>query len=201
MHMMAAAKSDGPDDGSAQGSGPGERGLRAPVRAQRPDMTYRIRLEDDYLHAELAYCETVAEMHSFLRATVRNALRSSNMLIRVRASKPVFHVERDGLLEYFQEIGRLPRQRVALLADTPDLRASHEYLELIARQRGVDVRSFRNEVEALLWFRDRRYLAERRRGVERRDDAERRAETDTERRMSADRRSGGDRRGSRAPTG
>jgi hypothetical protein len=177
MHMMAAAKSDGPDDGSAQGSGPGERGLRAPVRAQRPDMTYRIRLEDDYLHAELAYCETVAEMHSFLRATVRNALRSSNMLIRVRASKPVFHVERDGLLEYFQEIGRLPRQR------------------------GVDVRSFRNEVEALLWFRDRRYLAERRRGVERRDDAERRAETDTERRMSADRRSGGDRRGSRAPTG
>jgi hypothetical protein len=179
--MMAAAKNDGTDDGAERGTG--DRGSRAPPHAQRPAMTYTIRLEEDHLAAELAYCETVAEMHSFLRAVVRNSTRSSSILIRVRASKPVFHVERDGLVEYFREIARQSGCRVGLLADTPDLRASHEYLELIARQRGVNVRSFRSRVEALLWFRDRR------------GGADRRVEAHPELRSGADRRHGGDRRG------
>ena len=164
-------------------------------------MTYEIRLEDDHLGAELAYCETVAEMHSFLRAVVRSSERRSNVLIRTWASKPVFHVERDGLVGYFREIARQPQHRVALLADTPDLRASHEYLELIARQRGVNVRSFRTEHEALLWFRDRRHLAERRGGVDRRNGTDGPAEGLGENRLGVDRRHGRDRRGGDSAAG
>jgi len=40
-----------------------------------------------------------------------------------------------------------------LLADTMDLRVSHEYLELIARQHALNVRSFRSMDEALRWLR------------------------------------------------
>ena len=80
----------------------------------------------------------------------------------------VFHVERGGLVELLRQIARAPQHRIALLADTPDLQASHEYLELIARQHGVRVRSFRGEAEALAWFKDRRMQAERRLGGERR---------------------------------
>jgi hypothetical protein len=137
-------------------------------RARRPGMTYRIALEAEYLRAELAYRETMEEMRVFLRALVRNSARCALILVRVRASKPLFHVERDGLIEYLKQIARAPRHRIALLADTPDLQASHEYLELSARPRGVRVRCFRSEAEALAWFKDRRAQSERRLGGERR---------------------------------
>lgn len=140
-----------------------------PVRAHRPAMTYRIALESGILRAELAHRETVEEMREFLTALVRNSARYAVILVRVRASKPLFHVERDGLIGLLRQIARAPQHRIALLADTPDLRASHEYLEVIARQHGVHVRSFRSEAEALAWFKDQRIQeTDRRQGGERR---------------------------------
>lgn len=157
------------------------------VRAHRPAMTYRISLEGEFLRVELAHRETVEEMREFLRALVRNSARCAVILLRVRASKPLFHVERDGQIGFLRQIARAPQHRIALLADTPDLQASHEYLELIARQHGVRVRSFRSEAEALAWFRDQRIQeADRRQGGERRRSHELRPEI--ERRMVADRR-------------
>jgi hypothetical protein len=161
--MMAAPRDK---DGAEE---PAEESPRqAPERTHRPAMTYRIAHEGDFLRAELAHRETLEEMREFLRAVVRNSARCPVVLIRVRESKPLFHVERGGLVECLQQIARAPRHRIALLADTPDLHAAHEYLELIARQRGVRVRSFRGEAEALEWFKDRRLQAERRQGGERR---------------------------------
>lgn len=158
-----------------------------PVRAHRPAMTYRIALEGDFLRAELAYRETVEEMREFLRALVRNSARCAVILMRVRASKPLFHVERDGQIGFLRQIARAPQHRIALLADTPGLHASHEYLELIARQHGVRVRSFRSEAEALAWFKDQRIQDTDRRqnGERRRSHGPRPA---VERRMLAERR-------------
>ena len=45
------------------------------------------------------------------------------------------------------------RVKIALLADTTDLRVSHEYLEIIARQHALNARSFRTADEALRWLR------------------------------------------------
>ena len=43
--------------------------------------------------------------------------------------------------------------RVALLADSEELRAAHEYIEVLARQQGANVRAFREELPALEWLR------------------------------------------------
>ena len=143
-----------------------------PARARA--MAYRITVEADFVRAELAHRETVEETRDFLQALLRYSESYPCLLIQVRTSKPVFHVERHGLVEYFAQIARTPRHRIALTAENADLQASHEYLELLARQRGVNVRSFRDEAEALAWRRDRRQLADRRQaqqtfaGVERR---------------------------------
>jgi hypothetical protein len=181
--MMAVPRDQ---DGAEE---PAEESLRqAPERAHRPAMTYRITHEGDFLRSELAHRESLEEMREFLRAVARNSARCPVILIRVRASKPLFHVERGGLVECLQQIARAPQHRIALLADTPDLHASHEYLELIARQRGVRVRSFRSEAEALEWFKDRRLQAERRQGNERRQSNE--PPPGVERRGVAERRRG-----------
>jgi hypothetical protein len=86
----------------------------------------------------------------------------------VRSSKPIFQLERHGLLEYFRELAVTPSRRIALLGDSSDLRLSHEYVELIARQHGLAVRSFLDETAAYQWFRDARQGQERRRQQERR---------------------------------
>lgn len=137
------------------------------ARGQRPAMTYRIAFEGEILRAELSHRETVEEMRQFLQAVVRNSARSATILIQVRASKPLFHVERDGLVELLQRVASAPQHRIALLADTQYLHSSHEYLELIARQRGLRVRSFRSETEARDWLNDRRADSERRAGERR----------------------------------
>jgi hypothetical protein len=175
--MMAVPLDHSPEEPAA---GNGRDAAR--LRGRRAPMRYRIAPGPDCLWAELSHCENVAEMRAFLRVVARCSARCPVVLVRVRESKPLFHVERGGLLECLLAIARVPQHRLALVADTPDLQASHEYLEVIARQRGVRVRSFRNEAGALLWLKDRRAQLERRRdehavpgaGAERRSGVERR---------------------------
>jgi hypothetical protein len=119
-------------------------------------MGYRITLDRGVLRAELFGRETVEETKTFFRAIV-SASRESQcpcILISVRSSKPVFQLERYGVIEYFRELAATSSRRIALLDDSRDLRLSHEYVELIARQHGL--------------FTDPRQGQERRRQQERR---------------------------------
>jgi hypothetical protein len=133
-------------------------------------MGYRITLDRGILRAELFGRETVAETNSFFRAVVSASreTRCPCILISVRSSKPIFQVERHGLIEYFRKLALTSSRRVALLGDSRDLQLSHDYVELIARQHGLNVRSFLDETAAFQWFRDPRRSQERRRQQERR---------------------------------
>jgi hypothetical protein len=138
---------------------------------------YKITAEPGYLRAELFERETVEETRAFLDAVVRNNAdhRRSRVLILVRASKSIFQVVAHGLMESFEQLSATKGQ-IALVGDTRDLRLSHEYIEVIARQRGLNVRSFPNEAAALAWLNDRRQPHERRRQPERRQEERRASE-------------------------
>ena len=131
---------------------------------------YKITAEPGYLRAELFERETVEETRAFLDAVIRNNAhhRRSRVLILVRASKSIFQVVAHGLMECFQELATMKPGQIALVGDTRDLVLSHEYIEVIARQRGLNVRSFRDEARALAWLQDRRHPNERRQHSERR---------------------------------
>ena len=133
-------------------------------------MGYRITLDRDVLRAELFGRETVEETKAFFQAIVSASKesRSPCILISVRSSKPIFQFERHGLIEYLRKLAVTPSRRIALLGDSAELRLSHEYVELIARQHGLNVRSFPDETAAYQWFRDPRQRQERRRSQERR---------------------------------
>jgi hypothetical protein len=133
-------------------------------------MGYRITLDRGVLRAELFGRETVEETKTFFQAVLRASreTRCPRILISVRSSKPIFQVERHGLIEYFRELALASSRRIALLGDSRDLQLSHEYVELIARQHGLNVRSFPDETAAYQWFRDPRRERERRRQQERR---------------------------------
>ena len=46
-----------------------------------------------------------------------------------------------------------PKCQVALVGDTPELNAAHEYIEMCARQQNMNVRAFVDEAAALRWLR------------------------------------------------
>ena len=136
-------------------------------------MGYRITLDRGVLRAELFGRETIEETKTFFEAVLRASrdTRCPRILISIRSSKPVFQLERHGLIEYFRELAVTASRRVALLGDTRDLRLSHDYVELIARQHGLNVRSFLDETAAHQWFgepRQERRQQERRGGPQRR---------------------------------
>ena len=137
---------------------------------------YKITTEPGYLRAELFERETVEETRAFLDAVVRNNAihRRSRVLILVRASKSIFQVVAHGLMECFEQLSATVPGQIALVGDTRDLRLSHEYIEVIARQRGLNVRSFPDEATALAWLNDRRREPGRRQQAERRQQEERR---------------------------
>src|SRR5947208_6974957 len=119
---------------------------------------YKITTEPGYLRAELFEREKVEETRAFLDAVIRNNAthRRSRVLILVRESNSIFQVVAHGLMECFEELSATVPGQIALVGDTRDLRLSHEYIEVIARQHGLNVRSFPDEAAALAWLNDRR---------------------------------------------
>jgi len=118
-------------------------------------MLYKITIEPDHLRAELFNRETMEETRVFLQIVASSALKHarSRVLMSVHSSNPVFTVERSGFLAYFRKLAEDPEHRIALLGDSEELGISHQYVELIGRQHGVTVQSFRDEATALQWIR------------------------------------------------
>lgn len=125
------------------------------MKLERASALWRIMVAQDYLKAELAGRETAAETREFLRAVAAAATENSlrRVLISVRSSKPLFKVDDYGIDEFLQLLAAKPGSRVALLADSEEVRAAHEYIEVLARQCGALVRSFRGETPAVEWLR------------------------------------------------
>ena len=75
------------------------------------------------------------------------------VLISSKDSRPIFKVEEFGISGLFERALAIPGLRVAAATDDPGLHAAHEYVELLAAQRGVAFRAFTGEREALAWLR------------------------------------------------
>lgn len=139
-------------------------------------MKYKITVKSDYLLAQMSGRETAEEMQAFLRAVVveNMSFQRSFIFFDVRASRPLFNVERPGLFDCFRDLSGVPSCKIALLGDTEELCISHDYLVLLAEQQGLNVRSFRSRAAVFGWLNERRQRQDRRLRQERRRRAERR---------------------------
>jgi len=127
-------------------------------------MEYQISTENGFIKAELLDRETADETRRFLQSVVLASVnhRCSRVLVSVRLSKPLFTIERNGVLRTLKRIASDPTHKIALLGDTVELGMSHDYVSLLGRQQGICLRSFHREAEAVEWLKDRRRGDERR---------------------------------------
>ncbi|MGQ0656069.1 MAG: STAS/SEC14 domain-containing protein [Betaproteobacteria bacterium] len=118
-------------------------------------MRYSIVAVKHYLRAELLDRETVEETREFLSALAQAARKhnSSRVLICVHSSRPIFRIEQYQASAYLKELAARPHFRVALVAHRADVRAAHQYVELVARQQSANLRSFEDEDAAIEWLR------------------------------------------------
>ena len=117
-------------------------------------MNFSIEVREGYLRAALHGRDTADEMRDFLLA-VHAASKQHDLpkiVMSVRQSRAIFKPEDYGLSGYVNELVT-PACQIALVGDTRELHTAHEYIEMVARQQGVNVRAFRDEQAALSWMR------------------------------------------------
>lgn len=122
-------------------------------QAVRSTMRYQISAGPEYLRAELFNRQTAQETAEFLSAVAEQCIqrRCYRVLISVHSSKPIFTVERYGLSSFI-ELALKHSGQFALLADSRESRIAQEYAVMVARLRGVNVRTFRDEMTAGKWL-------------------------------------------------
>jgi hypothetical protein len=117
-------------------------------------MHFTFEFAQDHLRAELFGRQTVEQTREFVAALIAEARKHSatRILIWVRNSRPIFKVEQYKLSDQFKLLAAQKDVHVALLADSDEVRASHQYIEVLAAQQGAQVRAFRDEGRALNWL-------------------------------------------------
>ena len=126
-------------------------------------MNFRITVESRYLRGDLYFRRTAAETREFLDAVSAESIRHQRwrILVSVHASRPIFTVEKYGLSS-FLDLAERYAEKIALHADAIELHIAHDYAAMLARVRGINVRTFRSEATAIAWLSDRRHRSERR---------------------------------------
>jgi hypothetical protein len=128
------------------------------MAAQLHQVKMRVELRGDYVHAELQGRETPADMRAFVQAVKAACLEHGcpSILMSIRGSHAVYRPEEyglDGSVQGYVNAMLSPACRVALLGDSSELHHAHDYIELVARQQKVNVRSFKDAQSALRWLR------------------------------------------------
>lgn len=101
--------------------------------------------------AERGSSEESRELLQKLLAIVKEG-EHRRVLISVRRSRAIFKVEEYGLSDVLGRAAGLPGLRVAMVADTSELFASYQYVELLAAQKQLAAKAFRSEADALRWL-------------------------------------------------
>ena len=131
-------------------------GARLP--AETPGgMRFTVKHVGSYLRGDLYERETAEETQQFLHAVAEEATRTGvdRVLISVHASRPIFRVQSLGLPEFFKTAAAHPAHRIAIVADSYEGRLAQQYVVTVARQRGLNVRSFRSEEAAADWLQSK----------------------------------------------
>jgi len=119
-------------------------------------MDLRFELRPGYLRAEARGRETVEETrlaHSrLLEEMAKHGV--SRVIAVLNDSRPIFKVESYNLSAVFDRLAAIEGFRMALVSDTAEIYGSHQYVQLLAQQRGLAVRAFRDEAAAEAWLLD-----------------------------------------------
>jgi hypothetical protein len=125
----------------------------APEPQRSPGEWHRVTVERGYIRSELFNRQTLAETQKFLDDSLRTASEHgcTSFLICINNSKPLFAVEKYGFSRYL-DVALKAGYKIALVGSSRELRIAHQYYATLAQLRGVNLRAFPDEIDAIAWL-------------------------------------------------
>jgi hypothetical protein len=117
-------------------------------------MKYTIVDRESYLRADLLERQSAEETEAFLKAigVQRRKHQHKGVLICVHPPRAFFRVEKYHASSFLDTLAGLREVRVALVSPYFEVRLLHQYLEVLARLKGANLRSFAAEAAAIRWL-------------------------------------------------
>lgn len=117
-------------------------------------MQYTIDVLPGYIKAEMMERDSAEETSEFVDAILKALDQQAprKLLISIRSSRPVFKVSEWNLSGALDKVMGMHGLKVAFIADTKELAMSQQYIELLAKQRGLAFRTFGSEKAAADWL-------------------------------------------------
>jgi hypothetical protein len=118
-------------------------------------MQYTIDADDEFLRVKVSGrtsdkppSEVCAAVLSESRKRERNCI-----LIELDQKAPLSPTSQYDLVSRLPELGFTAQHRIALVHSTPEMREANEFINLVAANRGLMVRNFRDAEQAKAWLR------------------------------------------------
>ena len=110
-------------------------------------MHLKFELLPGVLRVEVTERETAEETRQLIEGIFAERAKHGvlSVMVVTLKSRPIFKVEDYGLQAVIARVAAIPGLRIAGVATEPDLRSAHEYVTLLASQRGAPMRNFATE--------------------------------------------------------
>jgi len=120
-----------------------------------PAITYTIRPDGDLLHAHIWGRETDKPPSHVCRIILQECRRHGlkRILIELNQKRPLSAASQYLLVERLPPPGLTHEHRIAHVHHTPGLHEANEMIDLVARNRSINVRTFRDVRSATEWLR------------------------------------------------
>jgi len=120
-----------------------------------PAINYTVRLEGDLLRAHVWGREDDNPPSQMCRAILEECRKHGlkRILIELNQKRPLSSVSQYLLVEKLPALGLTNEHRIALVHHTPGLHEANDMIDLVARNRSINVRTFRDVRSATEWLR------------------------------------------------
>jgi len=119
-----------------------------------PIINYTIRPDGDLLRAHIWGRESDNPPSHICRLILKECRRQGlkRILIELNQVRPLSDASQYILVERLPALGLTPEYRIALVHHTPGLCEANDMIDLVARNRGLNVRNFRDVRSATEWL-------------------------------------------------
>jgi hypothetical protein len=119
-------------------------------------MEYSITADEEFLRVKISGRETDRPPSDVCALVLQESEKSgrARILIELDQKFPLSPTSQHQLVKRLPEIGFTHKHRIALVHRTPEARKSNDFINLVALNRGVNVRNFPGLQDAETWLRE-----------------------------------------------
>jgi len=119
-------------------------------------MRYTIESDEEFLRVKLSGRSEDRPPSEVCAAVLSESakLGRERILIELDQRTALSPTSQHALVTRLPEIGFTARHRIALVHGTPEMSEANEFINLVAGNRGIQVRNFRDLQNAMAWLRE-----------------------------------------------